>query len=283
MSVSLDVYRAAIGIFNFTAPYRTKTYKGPQNYTPIKSLIILLILLLHSPPICNKSYESYTQSKLNKNSHTRNGNIKYKSINILHWNKGNALFYNKFNDILSIIEKNRPKIMSISEANYNNLDKLRIEDYNIKYTDMGVGYSISRQILLIHNSLQYKRRRDLEEKYLSIIICQVKINKNSHLNIIGHYRQWQLPREIQNNAQQYNTQEFRYTKTIEIFNNILDDRHDTVIIGDDNIDTLNNHNLYHNSNNILIKNTRDEFIIKNNITVHNKKATFHRKKPDIMH
>ena len=110
--------------------------------------------------------------------------------------------------------------MSISEANYNNLDKLRIEDYNIEYTDMGVGYSISRQILLIHNSLQYKRRRDLEEKYLSIIICQVKINKNTHLNVIGHYRQWQLPREIQNNAQQYNTQEYRYTKTIEIFNNI---------------------------------------------------------------
>ena len=95
--------------------------------------------------------------------------------------------------------------------------------------------------------------------------------------MIAHYRQWQLPQELKSNANQYNSQEYRYSKTIKIFSSILEDNSHSIFIGDDNIDTLNNHNFHHNSNNIFLKNIRDEFIASKNIIVHNKKPTFHRK------
>ena len=158
--------------------------------------------------------------------------------------------------------------MSISEANYINGSGIKITEYSIEYTDMGVGYGTSRQVLLIHNSIQYTRRKDLEDKYLWIIVCKIKVNRNTHFNMIAHYRQWQLPQELKSNANQYNSQEYRYSKTIVIFSSILEDNSHSIFIGDDNIDTLNNHNFHHNSSNIFLKNIRDEFLVskKNNST-----------------
>ena len=114
------------------------------------------------------------------------------------------------------MERHKTKIMSIFEANYINSSGLKIPDYSIEYTDIGVGQGTSRQVLLIHNSIQYTRRKDMEDKFLSIIICKIKVNRNTHFNIIAHYHQWQLPHKLQSAAQQYNSQEYRYSKTVEI-------------------------------------------------------------------
>ena len=121
--------------------------------------------------------------------------------------------------------------MSISEANYDIHSNLKINENNIEYTDMGVGYGISRQVLLLHKSLQYIRRKDMEDKLLSIVICQIKLSKNRHFNVIAHYRQWQLPHELLSYDIKYNSQQFRYTRTIDIFSNLLADGSNTVIIG----------------------------------------------------
>ena len=49
-------------------------------------------------------------------------------------------------------------IMSISEANYDNINH---NDYHIEINDFKVNYHLSRQILLIHKSIDYIRRHDL--------------------------------------------------------------------------------------------------------------------------
>ena len=210
MAVSIEVYRVAIGTFLPLKPPKIRVINKNHRSSTCKTLICLLILLLQNIPLMKNSYDTYEQRNANKISHMTFGNIKSKSVTILHWNKGNALFINKMDDILTIIERHKPKIMSILEANYINDSGIKIPEYSIEYTDMGVGYGTSRQVLLIHNSIQYTRRKNLEDKYLSIIVCKIKVNRNTHFNMIAHYRQWQLPQELKNNANQYNSQEYRY-------------------------------------------------------------------------
>ena len=118
MTVSIHVYRVAIGTFLPLKPPRMKVINTYHRSSSCKTLICLLILLLQAIPLMNNSYDSYEQRNVNESSHINFGNIRPKSINILHWNKGNALFINKMDNILTIIQRHEPKIMIILEANY---------------------------------------------------------------------------------------------------------------------------------------------------------------------
>ena len=86
-----------------------------------------------------------------------------------------------------------------------------------------------------------------------------------------------MPKIIQQGSKDYNSLEYRYTQTLEHFRKIIEDKNDTIIVCDDNIDTYNDHNLHHNTKNISLKAIRDDFILKYNIVTHNFKPTFHRK------
>ena len=65
--------------------------------------------------------------------------------------------------------------MSILEAKYNDLENLKISDYRIETNDLGVGHNISRQLLLIHNMIDYKQNFDCEQKYIAAIVVNVKL------------------------------------------------------------------------------------------------------------
>ena len=85
----------------------------------------------------------------NKIAHITYGNIKIPRLKILHWNKGNCLFKNKLDDLYFVLDKYKPHIVSLSEVNYENNDRILIPDYRIETNDLGVGHNISRQLLLI--------------------------------------------------------------------------------------------------------------------------------------
>ena len=199
MGITIESYRANIGIFN-NKPYRIKiTMKTTDTHyqsTFNKNLKIytLLCFFLFFTQINN--YSQIQQAHNNKLTHSINGNIKYNNIKIAHFNKGNSKFDNKIDDIHYIIDKHKPLIFSISEANYCNINKTQISDYNIEVCDFKIGYHTSRQVLLIHNSLTYTRRHDLEKPYIALIICDIKINKKDTLTIAAYYRQWSLPKDI---------------------------------------------------------------------------------------
>ena len=63
-------------------------------------------------------------------------------------------------------------------------------------------YQTSKQILLIHNSLTYTRRYDLEKLHMALIICDTKFNKRDIITISAYYRQWSLPKDIDANCSQ---------------------------------------------------------------------------------
>ena len=117
-----------------------------------------------------------------------------------------------------ILNKFKPQIWSISEANYDIKGGQNLTDYKIEYSDMGIGYNLARQVLIVHNSINYIRRKDLEQKYISSVIIDVKLANQKIVTVMGLYRQWNLPKGICDNEN--NSQVFRYSKLLETFSNI---------------------------------------------------------------
>ena len=158
--VDICVYRARIGIFCHkvrkvnTMSKEMFFRKGSHKYK-FKSLFIWVVLLSIYSTV---RVDAVSQNSFNKNSHIANGNIKKSSLKLLHWNKGPSFFHNKIDHIKYILEEQKPHIFSVSEANYlisrNNHD-IRIGGYNYEWTDQKCNYDISRQILIIHTSIEY--------------------------------------------------------------------------------------------------------------------------------
>ena len=88
--------------------------------------------------------------------------------------------------------------------------------------DLGIGYSQSRVLLLIHNSIQYKRRYDLDEKYLAVITCDILMSNSKILTISAIYRQWKIPSNVICNDIAMNNQLDRYSKFISNCEKILE-------------------------------------------------------------
>lgn len=173
--------------------------------------------------------------------------------------QGKSTFSNKLNDFQMVVDKYSPHIISLSEANYCNVTKMIFPEYNIEINDLGIGYSQSRLLVLIHKSLQYKRRRDLDEKFLAVITCDIILSNNKNITISAIYRQWKLPSTIVCNEHNMTSQNSRYSKFISNCEKILSTQNSKLIIlGDDNIDSLNNHNLSSNFNNNELKDIRDQ-------------------------
>ena len=66
------------------------------------------------------------------------GNKVNNNIKVLHWNKGPSNFKTKQDHIRILIDRYKPNIISLSEANYNiteNKDNHVFLDFNIEYTD----------------------------------------------------------------------------------------------------------------------------------------------------
>ena len=164
MGISVESYRVRIGIFN-NRPPRYKIHKMPlsnTNHTLNKNLKTFLILIIFFTIIQANNFLITLQKSNNKMSHYLNGNIKLTNIKIAHFNNGNSKFKNKLDDIHHIIDTHKPLFFSISEANYCNINKTIIDGYNIETCDFKIQYHTSRQILMIHKSLSYTRRSDLE-------------------------------------------------------------------------------------------------------------------------
>ena len=277
MGITIESYRLNIGTFNNRLHTRHKlcsSTSSSDSFRFNKKVKIYLLCIIFIIITQNSTFSATIQSTNNKNSHITNGNIKATSIKIAHFNKGNSKFDNKLDDIHYIIDKHKPLIFSISEANYCNINKTIIDGYSIESCDFKIDYHTSRQILLIHKSLTYTRRKDLEKPHLALIICDIKLHRNDKLTIAAYYRQWSLPKDITINYNQTD----RYKDATDICTNIIKSTsNEFILIGDDNIDTLSDTNNYNNFNNHEIKEIRHNFMIENSLISHHNKATFHRK------
>ena len=179
-------YRIQVGNFNNrNVNFNMQKYNGLNNDVSMKKQNfnfnnIFYIFIIYLAIYNTASYDQSIKSSNNKNAHVTNGNktINNKSLNFLHFNKGPSYFHNKINDIHEIIDKYKPNIFSISEANYvidrDNTDCGLFDSYNIETTDQLCKFNISRQLLLIDARLQYTRRYDLESKFECCIWVELK-------------------------------------------------------------------------------------------------------------
>ncbi len=227
----------------------------------------------------NNSYFKTCQEASNKNNHILNGNISNKgNFSLFTWNKGNSTFKNKRDDILVTIERYKPDIFAIQEANFDIINDRGFENYTIESSSLCRGYNISRTILLIKKGVAYKRRKDLENGYISSVWVQITISKKVSTLISSYYRQWSLPQELKiDGSNSPKSQRDRYLLYTNQISRASKEGRDIVILTDENIDSLQDKSSTGYSKNIQLKTLRDSSIIENSLTYHNNKATFCRK------
>ena len=88
---------------------------------------------------------------------------------MLSWNKGNSLFEKKRDDISITLDRHKPNIFAIHEANFNSQVNRGFKNYNLEYKTLNDRCTDARTILLIKQGIQYKRRCEYENENISSI------------------------------------------------------------------------------------------------------------------
>ena len=110
----------------------------------------------------------------------------------MFWNKGNSDFLTKKDEIEIIIEKHRPLIFGILEANINqdaHSPALQIEGYRLEREQAPDCKTRTRTAVFIKEEIKYKRRSDLEQPNTSMIWLEVFTSTKPWLLFLG-YRQF---------------------------------------------------------------------------------------------
>ena len=94
------------------------------------------------------------------------------------------------------IKKHNPDVFAIHEANYSIKNDTKIKGYKIECINLIHGNDNCRTITLIRDGISYKRRFDLENKYISAIWLQIFIKKRVSILVCSFYRQWGLPASL---------------------------------------------------------------------------------------
>ena len=167
--ISLQAYRVSVGIFQFKCSrFKPKnlTYahknggkilennrsKGDNLSFIIKIVLIFFLLGVNT----NNNYSKVCQASNNRTSHTLNGNISKKgTLTLLTWNKGNSTFKNKRDDILVTLDRYKPDIFAIHEANYDLTTDRGFDGYTIEANTLYRGHQISRTIILTEMEAYY--------------------------------------------------------------------------------------------------------------------------------
>ena len=115
--------------------------------------------------------------------HSLNDNISIKYIN---WNKGNAKLINKIDIFLNIIDRYKPKIIAIQELNYTNdqdIADITIHDYEWEMDNLLISNGHARSALLIHKSIRYTSRKDLETQSEANVWISVSLPAGWKINV----------------------------------------------------------------------------------------------------
>ena len=129
--ISIEIYRCAIGLFNFSIAKTKIKSRLKYNNLKISYFSFLFIFIFLCVP---NSYSKVCKLNNNRISHIKNGNIsKNGSFSMLSWNKGNSLFEKKRDDISITLDRHKPDIFAIHEANFNSQVNKGLKNYNLEY------------------------------------------------------------------------------------------------------------------------------------------------------
>ena len=99
-------------------------------------------------------------------------------MKLVHWNKGSSWLENKIDEVQALIQRHKPHVLGLSEANllqHHDLNKVQLTDYKL-HTCPSLEDStlkVSRIVVYTHCSLMVKVREDLMDKKVSAIWLEV--------------------------------------------------------------------------------------------------------------
>ena len=174
MGISIQSYRATIGLFSNSKPGKVRKIVGSKSKSrqPTRRINIIQVLLLLStflnvgtpethnrnnnrypvtyqvlpnnfspiiPISKNTEVQCHKQEILNINflGRYKYGNKRNSGIKLCHWNKGSAYLENKKDELETIIGGYQPHVFGVSEANFksqHDRENVEIEHYNIYFS-----------------------------------------------------------------------------------------------------------------------------------------------------
>ena len=165
---------------------------------------------------------------------------KKNGMTIMHWNKGPSLLQNKMHDIENIIDKYKPHILGLSEANLRNFDdisEVQIKDYNLHVcpTINNLNHRVSRVVVFTHRSVVVKPRLDLMNPLVSTVWLEVGLPRQRKFLVCNAYREWGYPNQPDKSSHSYSSQKDRWSLFLDQWETgILEDK-EIIVLGDINI------------------------------------------------
>ena len=109
---------------------------------------------------------------------------------ILVWNKGNSSFMTKKPDLETLIEKHKPLLLGVLEANMGEHchgPSLMIDGYRLERDNLAAVGGKTRAAVYIHEGLSYRRRMDLEVVASPMVWLEINPDsKESWLAFVGY-------------------------------------------------------------------------------------------------
>ena len=280
MSCSLQIYRVRIGTYNVakTTVRKKQSINGKETtrkdmFGKIFTLCILYnycLMVLLAPPLfpphtttSNQSYPSkiklnfqpyqpqvkpysWINSKdRNKDAHIYFGNRgqRGRGITLVYWNKGPSFLCNKQLEIESIVERHKPHVLGLGEANIrqdHNLQDLQLQDYTL-HVDSSIAnpsLGLARVAVYTHKALRVKRRHDLEDDTIAAIWLECGLPNQRGILICVGYRQWRLIGQKDNVSASVQEQFTRWSKFLDKWEAALGENKEVIVTMDANIDHL---------------------------------------------
>jgi hypothetical protein len=198
----------------------------------------------------------------NKTQKIINGNITKGNLKIISWNKGSGLLINRIGEITSLIEREQPHLLALQELQLRKQDDLfdvHIPGYSLEFDQLMVKYNVARTGFYISNSVNYVRRKELENKINSSVWITLKLPGVKPLNVNTFYRQWKCPKDpnltIQPDTLHINQQVFRLSKHLDSCKLAQKEDRECLLLSDSNLNSqewFNNHSTLSLSNKKLI-------------------------------
>ena len=142
----------------------------------------------------------------------------------MSWNKGSQFLINCINDTNYILNRYKPHILTLSEAQVKPIheSKILFEKYNIEYDNLLHNNKMARSCMLVHEDIRYERLKDSEPDFTSVIAIKVGLKHCKKFVVIQWYRQWQLLNSIDTESHTTEKQRERINKVMNKWSKLTD-------------------------------------------------------------
>ena len=117
-----------------------------------------------------------------------NGNRK-NSIKVQHWNLGSRHWQKKIEDIQLLVDKHKPQVLFISEANlYSTVPEYKtvIECYDLYKTKSFESMGCSRLVMLVENFFEFKMLENHMEDSVASLWIEIKTKGRKKSKLAGY-------------------------------------------------------------------------------------------------